>query len=334
MTASVAQAQTWRFALEEIDGSIQDVYAEAFKTRIEERSGGEITVDIYPYGSLGTSSQLTELVQQDAVQFAFASPGHLASMIPEVGVFTLHFLLSDDNRINEQVLGNSEAIPLLQEAYREQNLQLLGIIPEGWMAWTADRAIETPADMESLKIHTRALPILAESYRAYGADPTPMPYSEVYSGLQLEQIDAQVNPTFTIEEMRFYEVQEYLIYAKQAQFISTLVANDTFYEGLSEERQAMVDEVTDSLRSYIFAQQAEINEKRLDIIKENSDIEIVTLTDEQRQMFREKSLPVRETFIERAGERGKKILETLDTQLRAAEEAKEDGSQGGDSDSA
>ncbi|MFP3428076.1 TRAP transporter substrate-binding protein DctP, partial [Pseudoalteromonas sp. SIMBA_162] len=75
----------------------------------------------------------------------------------------------------------------------------------------------------------------------YGANPTPMPYSEVYSGLQLGQIDGQVNPVFAIQEMSFYEVQDYMIQAKQAQFITTLVASSDFYSGLDDEQQQMLD---------------------------------------------------------------------------------------------
>ncbi|SHF29243.1 tripartite ATP-independent transporter solute receptor, DctP family [Modicisalibacter ilicicola DSM 19980] len=321
-SSSAALAETWRFALEEVEGSVQDAYAQEFKKRIEERSDGDITIEIYPYGSLGTSSQLTELVQQDAIQLAFASPGHLASVIPETGVFTLHFLFSDDNEVNEQVLANTEARSMLQEAYHEQNLQLLGIIPEGWMVWTGNRSIETPQDMEGFKIRTMTSPILVESYRAYGANPSPMPYAEVYSGLQLGQIDGQVNPIFAIEEMSFYEVQDYMIQAKQAQFITTLVAAQDFYENLPEEQQTMIDEVTNEMRGYIFDKQDEFNEQRLETIQENSDIELITLSEEQREAFREMSLSVRDTYIEQAGERGKKILETLDEELRAAEEEK------------
>ncbi len=239
----MAQTDTWRFALEEVDGSVQDAYAKEFKKRVAEKSSGDITVEIYPYGSLGTSSQLTELVQQDAIQLAFASPGHLASVIPETGVFTLHFLFSDDNAVNEQVLGSSEAVGMLQDAYDEQNLQLLGVIPEGWMTWTADRPIRAPEDMQGFKIRTMTSPIMVESYRAYGANPTPMAYSEVYSGLQLEQIDGQVNPIFAIEEMGFYKVQDYLIQAKQAQFITTLVTANDFYEGLPDDQRQLLDEV-------------------------------------------------------------------------------------------
>ncbi|SDL87914.1 tripartite ATP-independent transporter solute receptor, DctP family [Modicisalibacter muralis] len=319
VTTGVAQAGTWRFALEEIDGSIQDIYAEEFKRRIEERSGGEVTVEIYPYGTLGTSSQLTELIREGGVQFAFASPGHLAPTIPEVGVFSLHFLFSDDTRVNQRVLGNTRATALLQAAYSEQNLQLLSVISEGWMAWTANRSIETPTDMQGLEIRTMPSPVLVETYRAYGADPATLPYAQVYSGLELEQIDAQVNPLFAIEEMGFHEVQDYLILARSAQFITTLVANDAFYEDLPEERQAMLDEVTNGLRRYIFEQQAEINRRRLESIKQSSDIKLIRLSDEQRAMFRERSLVARDVYIEQAGERGKQILNVLDEELRAAE---------------
>jgi TRAP-type C4-dicarboxylate transport system substrate-binding protein len=122
--------------------------------------------------------------------------------------------------------------------------------------------------------------------------------------------------------MSFYEVQDYMIQAKQAQFITTLVAAQDFYSNLPEEQRQMVDEVTDNMRSYIFEKQAQFNEERLNTIKENSDIQVSTLTDEQRNAFREKSMSVRDTFIEQAGDRGKQILETLQQDIEAAEKQK------------
>ena len=74
-----AAAEEWKFAIEEIEGSVQDAYAQKFKELIEQKTGGEVTVTIYPYGTLGTSADLTELVTQGAIQFANASPGHLGT---------------------------------------------------------------------------------------------------------------------------------------------------------------------------------------------------------------------------------------------------------------
>lgn len=318
-SSSAAVAEKWRFALEEREGSVQDAYAQEFKKRIEKRSGGDISIEIYPYGALGTSPQLTELVRQGAIQLAFAGPDHLASTIPEAGVFSLHFLFSDDEEINEQVLSTTEARPLLQSAYHEQELQLLGIISEGWLAWSANRAIKTPADMDGLKMRAVASPILQETYKAYGAIPEPVTSEDVYSGLQSGQIEGQANTVSAIEEMSLYEVQSHLIQARPAPFITTLVAAQDFFEELPDEQRTMIGEVIDEMRRYIVDRQKELNQQRLEALEENSDIEMITLDEEQRRAFREKSLPVRDVYIEQAGERGRKILETLDKELRAAQ---------------
>jgi len=310
---------TWRFALEEVEGSVQDAYAEEFKRRIEERSDGAIEVEIYPYGALGTSSQLTEMAQSGGIELTFASPGHLADLIPEVGVFTLHFVLSDDNDVNRDVLSDPAVYSLFQPLYNEQDLQLLDIMPEGWMVWSADKALRTLEDFEDFRIRTMTSPILVESYRAYGANPTPMPYSEVYSGLQLGQIDGQVNPIFAIEEMSFYEEQDVLTSGRHAQFITTLAASRQWFESLSDEQRQMVVDVRDELVDWIDAEQREYNEERLQIILDAGGTEFVELTEEERSAFREASLGVRDTYLEQAGDSGQEILDTILEKIDQAE---------------
>jgi len=300
----------WRFAIEEIEGSVQDAYARSFAEKIEERTAGEVRVDVYPYGSLGTSAQLTEQVQSGAVQLAFASPGHLGSVVPEVQIFSLHFVMSDDEDVNHRVLSESEPLhAALDAAYRERGLAFLAAIPEGWMAWTANRPLRTPADFEGLKIRTMASPLLLAAYRSYGANPTPMPYSEVYSGLQLNMIDAQVNPVFAIEEMGFYEVQDYLVLPRHLMFVATVVARPGFWDALAPERRELVQEVLSELDDESFRFQHELNARRLDTIREAGGTEILRLTDAERAAFRERSLPVRDTYREQAGERGAELLE-------------------------
>ena len=143
--------QQWRFAIEEIQGSVQDLYAQRFKELIEDRTDGRVEVTVYPYGALGTSAQLTELVQNRAIEFAFASAGHLGSVVPEVQVFALHFLFpDDDDALHKLVTRNDALLEPLGDAYRERGLELLALVPEGWMAWTANRPLRTPADFSQL----------------------------------------------------------------------------------------------------------------------------------------------------------------------------------------
>lgn len=310
---------TWRFALEEIEGSVQHRYALELKNRIESISEGNIVIDIFPYGSIGTSLQLTDLAQEGSVHLAFASPGHLADVIPEVGVFTLHYLLSDNEHVNRDVLASQELRELFREPYAEQNLKLLGFVPEGWMVWTANKALRTPADFEGLTIRTMTSKIASKAYRAYGATPAPAPFSQVYSDLQLQRIDGQSNPVFAIEEMGFYEVQSTMTFAKPAQFVTSVVSNKTWFDALPEDQKQWLKNALEEVAPLAYEVQAELNANRLETIRENSNIRTVELTEEERNQFRKASTPVRETYIRATGERGEAILDRLMNMISAAE---------------
>src|SRR5690606_8980870 len=94
----------WRFAIEETAGSVQDAYAQELGRRVAARSDGRIEVIVYPYGTLGTSDHVTEQLHMGTLQLAMASPGHLGKLIPEVQAFLLHYVLSDDEAVNQRAL--------------------------------------------------------------------------------------------------------------------------------------------------------------------------------------------------------------------------------------
>jgi tripartite ATP-independent transporter DctP family solute receptor len=320
--AAMAQEE-WKFALEEIEGSVQDAYAQEFKRLIEEKTGGEVTVTVYPYGALGTSADLTELVTQGAIQFANASPGHLGTMVPEIQVFSIPYLLSENNEVNKQVLTESDVLyEELQDDFNDKSLQLLTMYPEGEMVWTTNKEIRTPEDFDNFKMRTMVSPMLVAAYEAFGASPTPMPYGEVYGGLQLKSIDGQVNPIFAIEEMKFYEVQDYMIWAGQQQFTTTVVTNSDWYQAdLSDENRQILDETIADLADYIFEVQEQFNQERLEKIKaEKPDLQMIELTEEERQAFQERAQQVRDTYVEMVGEEGQAVLSALESEIEAAEQ--------------
>ena len=117
---------------------------------------------------------------------------------------------------------NGEFLPLLEKAFRKNDLVPLAIMFEGWQWVTSKKEIKSLEDMQGLKLRLMSSKLLVEDYKAYGASPTPMSYGEVYSGLQMGLIDAQVNPVFAIEEMSFYEVTDCMVFAKPAQFVTTM----------------------------------------------------------------------------------------------------------------
>lgn len=312
----------WRFAIEETAGSVQDAYAQRFKQLIEERAGGRVKVIVYPYGTLGTSDHITEQLYCNTIQFATASPGHLGKLIPEVQVFLLHYALSSDEQVNKHVLQRSEPLrKALRELYAEKDLVYLSAFSEGWMVWTTRKAVRTPADFAGVKMRVMTSPLLLAAYKSYGASPTPMPYSEVYSGLQLRMIDGQVNPIFAIQEMSFYEVTDYLVFPGHAQFFTTVATNPAFLDSLSAADRAMVEQVIDELHDDIFTIQRDFNRERLELIyKKRPKLreQTLRLNAAERAQFAERARAQRAKYVELAGPRGKALLELLDREIAAA----------------
>lgn len=309
---------TWRFAIEETAGSVQDAYAREFERRIEERTDGAVDVKVYTYGTLGTSDDLTEQLRMGSLQFAMASPGHLGKSIPELQVFLLHFLFDDDDEVNVAAISDPGFRAVIEPLFQEKELELMSILPEGWMVWTANRPIHAPRDFEGVKIRTMTSPLLLAAYEAYGASPQAMPYGEVYSALQLNMIDAQVNPVFAIEEMSFYEVSSHMIFARHAPFVTTCVANQAFIASLDPERRALVEEVVDGLDDFGSEVRERFASERLQrILEDKPEMIMIELNEEERAAFRERALPVHELFLATTGESGKRVLEALQVALQS-----------------
>lgn len=322
----VKKADLWRFAIEEPVGSVQDAYAQEFKKRIEDKTKGRIKVRVYPYGTLGTSDQTTELVAMGAVDIATASPGHLGKLIPEVQALLLHFIFTDDEAVNRVALNDPALLALLSSLYEEKRFRLLSIFSEGWMAWTTKRPVQTLEDFKGLKMRVMTSPLLLAAYEAYGAAPTPLPYGEVYGALQLNMIDAQVNPLFAIEEMSFYEVTSNLIFAHQAPFVTTLTTSTAFYQQLSEDDRALLTATVAELVPYIDELQRRYNNERLEKIrKKKPSLKISDFPPDQVARLRDAAQVVRQRFLDLAPRKGAEVLATLqDAVARAAHVAQSD----------
>ena len=304
--------EIWRFAIEETTGSVQDAYAQRFKELVEAETKGDVQVVVYPYGALGTSDHITEQLHNGTLELAMSSPGHLGKLLPEVQVFLLHFVLSDDVRVNAEALRDPDLKAFLDQLYAEKGLAFLAAFGEGWQVWTTQREVRRPGDFAGMRFRVMTSPLLVASYDAYGANPTPLPYSEVYSALQLHMIDGQVNPVFAIEEMSFYQVTEWMTFPRHAEFITTVAANPGFLAGLAPRRRALVEGIVDRLQTEIFEIQSRYNRERLEQIKSRRpEMRVVRLSGEERNRFRQRAASVRERYVEMAGPRGERLLELL-----------------------
>lgn len=314
---AVSGGQNWRYAHEEYDGDVQDVFAHKFKEYIEDNS--DHTLQIHRFGELGESDDIMELTQAGVLQFVNQSPGFTGALIPEAQIFFIPYLLPvEDDDIIEFFRRSAAINEMFPEMYAEQGLELLTMYPEGEMVVTANEPVTTPEGFRGKNIRVMTNPLLSETYRAFGATPTPLPWGEVYGALQTNIIQGQENPIFWIQSGGLYEVSPHLIFTGHGQFTTAMMANQDFFNSLSDDDQQLVRDATAYAFDYITEYVPGLSERMLEAILEDSDeVTVTRLNAEQRQAFMDRSPRVEKRFIEMTGERGEALLEQFKQDLEA-----------------
>jgi tripartite ATP-independent transporter DctP family solute receptor len=326
-------AETWKFASEEAKKDVQDIYAQEFAKVVKKESNGKIKVRIYYYGQLGGENDIVELTSNGSIQFVSVGTGHLGSYVPEVQAISIPYVLTNNEDAAYEVLTTSETISKDgAQKFEDKNLKLLSMISEGEMAWGANKPIRTPEDFAGQKIRTFTSTIPVETYKAFGAVPTPLSWGEVYSSLQLGTVDGMVNPMYFIYNAKWHMVQKYIMFPGQQPYIGTISTNAKWYAKQSPEKQAIIDKAIKAANKAAFEYQKKINkENTAKMLKENPDLKIITLTTEERARFKDLSKSLHGTFLdvvanaysddkkEQSKKDAKKILENLISEVKAAE---------------
>ena len=313
-------ADEWKYAMEEGLTDPQGMYATKFKEEIEKNS--DHTIQIYPVGTLGESADAMEQAQAGLLQFIDQSPGFTGALIPEAEAFLVPYIQPTDPKQVRKFFKEGKAVnEMFHESYREQGLELLSVFPEGEMVVTTMKEFRTPADLEGMKIRTMTSPLLLETYKAFGASPIAMPWGELVGALKTKMVDGQENPTIWIEAYGLDDLAPVLTYTGHGQYTTAVMANAEFYDGLSKEDQELIQKATDVAHDYILDEAVKLDEMGLAKIKAtNPNAKIIRLNNEERAVLQERAKAVEAAFIERAGDRGKAILDQMKKDIAAAAE--------------
>lgn len=271
-----------------------------FKSILEERSNGEFEVEIFPSGQIAGDTGMVEAVQSGIAEIAVEPPSFLAKWDPAFEVAELPFIYPS-KEVAFEVLNSAAGDQLLNR------LPDLGLIGLGWMEMGERhitnnvRPIETPEDLEDIKLRTMKVPTHITSFEALGANPTPMNFGEVYAALQVGAIDGQENPVSHIYTQKFYEVQDYLSLTGHVLGLYLPVMNIDFYQSLSEAEKELINQ---SMREAIEFDKDLVGDMEKQYLEEIEDggTEINRLSSDQKAEFIEAMKPVSDDLRERVGE--------------------------------
>ncbi len=310
--AAAEETVTWKLAHTESIDTMYDMWANRFAELMKEKSDGRINVEVYPVGQLGDSEAQLEMIQTGGIDMAIFATGEVGSTFPASQAFSLNFLFSEDDKVNADVLTKGEATKKLNEMLLEKGIKVYDWFSLGNMQWTSNKPLHTTDDFRGFKMRIMNTPLIAENYKALGATPTPMAFMETYSGLQLKTVDGTEQPLNAIEEMKFYEVQDYITMSNHSQMASFVTFNGDFYEKLSDEDKELIESVREEMQAFALESLEKVLKEKFDLIKEmKPEIKVEELTADERQAFVDASMDVRAKIEEMAGAEGKEIMELI-----------------------
>ncbi|WP_315612877.1 TRAP transporter substrate-binding protein DctP [Alkalihalobacillus sp. MEB130] len=283
------------------EGSFADVGVQKFKEELEALSGGAMSLNLHYNNTFGGEREVIEMMGINSLDMATTSSGALGTWSKEFNMFDLPFLFRDhehayqvfDSEIGEELATNFE---------QSSNVKILSFWTAGYRYLSsAEGPIKHVDDVAGMKHRVQENEVQIDTWRAYGGNPTPMAWPEVYTGLQQGVIESQSNPLDSIYTMKFFEVQDYVSKLPEIYQPYLLLMSETLFDSLTPEQQAIVLEAADNSVQHAREGFEKLDAEATEILKEKG-MEITETEDIDVESFKEKVEPVYERFAPEFGE--------------------------------
>jgi len=275
--------------------------AEKFKELAEKYTDGKVKVEIYPNSTLYKDKEELEALQLGAVQMLAPSNSKFGPIgVREFEVFDLPYILPDLKTLRKVTDGplGAKLLKLLEP----KGMIGLAYWDNGFKEMTANKKLISPDDYKGLKFRIQSSKVLEAQFRALGAIPQVMAFSEVYQALQTGVVDGEENTTSNIYTQKMHEVQKYMTMTNHGYIGYVVVVNKKFWEGLPPDIRTQLEKAMKEATEFGNGQSAKENDEALAEIKKAGKTEIDTLTPEQDAAMRKAMDPVYKDVASRVGQ--------------------------------
>lgn len=277
-----------------------------FADLVSEKTGGEVTVQVFPAGQLYSDRDMVDAIPGGAVDMGMITLGQWTGVVPSVQIFDYPFLVSSYDEVFR--LADGEVGNRLAEELESEGVTLIMWVDYGFVQFVNnERPVELPEDIEGLRMRTYS-ELGGEWLRILGAPPTFLGGSEVYTGLERGTIDGAITGLTSMEERAYYEVTDYVTVANPAYSMFALVANTDSWSQLSPEQQEAIMEASNEARDENRQAVQRAEEQAGEQIAEEG-MEVYTVPDGDLGAWREAVEPVREIYLENTGQIGEELLQ-------------------------
>ncbi|OYQ78045.1 C4-dicarboxylate ABC transporter [Ignatzschineria sp. F8392] len=270
-----------------------------FKKLAEERLPGQVQVEVYPNSSLYGDGQEMDALLVGDVHILAPSLAKFEHFQKKIQLFDLPFLFDNMEALDR--FQQSEAGQSLLTSMEDKGITGLGYWHNGLKQLSANKALHVPRDARGLKFRVQNSAVLDEQFKALRANPRKMAFAEMYQGLQTGVVNGAENPYTNIYSQKIHEVQSHITESNHGVLDYMLITNTDFWNGLPENVRNELTDIIAEVTVEVNNQAAALNERDKQSIIDAGTTEIIYLTPEQREAWRDAVRPVWEKFQDQVG---------------------------------
>lgn len=277
---------------------------ERFGKLLEQKRPGEYKVQVYASAQLGNERVMQEALTLGSLEFVVT--GLLNIYEPKFSLLEAPYLFRDRAHILK--VQESGVVEKLAATLPPKGLRLVGFVENGYRHITNNvRPINVPADVKGLKIRTPENMAQVETFRALGAQPTPMPFAELYNALRMGVVDGQENPLQNINDGKLYEAQKYLALTGHIYNSAYVVVSEQFFAKQKPEQQKAIMEAVREATLWQFNMMRDRDGELLETLKQKG----MQVTTPDQAAFRTATAPAYEAFYAKLGPDARTIVESI-----------------------
>lgn len=311
--AAEYNARTIKFAATSPKGTPPAIGMELFAEKVAERSGGKIKVRTFPNGVLGGDVQVLSSLQGGVVEMMTWNAGLMLNHITDFGILDFPFLYTDTAKVDAMLDG--EVGKMLTDQLPQHDLVGLAFWELGVRNLTNNkRPVEKMEDIAGLKVRAQQSPLFLDVWSALGANPTPLPFTEVHTALETGTVDGQENPAALILASKFNEVQKYLSLTHHNYNPQIVLIGKGFWDKLNDDEKKLLTDVAMEVRLEQRRISREADSKAIAEL-EASGMKVNELPDAEVARIQEKIKPVVDKYAAKINpELVQKVYQAMDVQ--------------------
>jgi TRAP-type C4-dicarboxylate transport system substrate-binding protein len=214
-------------------------------------TNNEIRGEIFPGGQLGGEREMAQQTRQGQIHVSLPATNNLATMAPSLNVFILPYIATSTAEVN--YLQDQITPFLVPRVIEEAGVRIVGWENSGWRAffYKSDTSIQKPEDLAKFKMRVPPNPLMIASYEAWGANPVPLGWTELYNALQQGVVEGGDNPVTDVIGMKFYEVINRMTRFHYTILTHPIIVSESWFQSLPEKHQAAILRAGEEATAYV-----------------------------------------------------------------------------------